>query len=179
MFNASVRRVRPDFVTIRDRIGDTTAVVPYPTSPPSIPDSQNATISDDGCVIAFSANVINGEFGGYQWVVHDRCNGVSMVASFQYSPTPFPRPAVSADGSVIAWSDGFNIYVFQRTGNTYAVVATVLPPPGSVAFAAGGTVAISDDGNVIAYHVGGRWPVQPDAVGGEGVGSSQSRTRCR
>ncbi|HWM20061.1 MAG TPA: choice-of-anchor D domain-containing protein [Ilumatobacteraceae bacterium] len=165
VFNASPAS-GPDFVTIRDRIGDTTTAVPYATSPPSIPDSQNATISDDGCVIAFSANVINGEFGGYQWVVHNRCSGVSTVASFQYSPTPFPRPAVSADGSVIAWSDGFNIYVFQRTGNNYAVVAAVLPPPGSVAFAAGGTVAMSDDGNLIAYTsgIGGRYNPSPSVV---------------
>ena len=143
-------------MTIRDRIGDTTTAVPYPTSPPSVPDSQNATISDDGCVIAFSANVINGEFGGYQWVVHNRCNGVSMVASFQYSPTPFPRPAVSADGSVVAWSDGFNVYVFERTGNNYAVIATVLPPPGTVVspFVGRWPCRISDDGNVIAFTSG-------------------------
>ena len=147
----------PDFVTIRDRINDTTVAVPYPHTPglDVFPDSQNPTISDDGCVIAFSANVINGEFGGYQWVVHDRCDNVSAIPAFWYSPNPFPRPAVSADGSVIAWSDGNNVYVLERRANTWVPVGTVLPPPGStVAAVVGGDVSISDDGDLVAFRVG-------------------------
>ncbi len=168
VFNASPAGA-PDFVTIRDRIGDTTSAVPYPTFPPTVADSQNPTISDDGCVIAFSANVVNGEFGGYQWVVHDRCNGVSTVVSYQYSPNPFPRPAVSADGSVVAWSDGYNVYVYERAGNNYALIATVLPPPGSVLLnVVGGDVSMSDDGRVIAFTAGrpgGQYNPTPSNVG--------------
>jgi hypothetical protein len=54
------------------------------------------------------------------------------------------------------------VYVFQRNGNTYAAVATVLPPPGStVSFSVGGTVSISDDGSVVAYTSGIGGPYNP------------------
>ena len=129
-------------VAIRDRIADTTVAVPR--SP-----SSNAAVSDDGCVVGYS-----GQGGdGADIVAYDRCNNVAMIMGFNSNQT-FPAPALSADGAVLAMSNGFNVYVFARTGNAYSQVA-IVPAPGTGTFpVVGAKVAISDDGNLVAFTYG-------------------------
>jgi hypothetical protein len=124
-----------DVVAIRNRLNDSTVDVP------STP-SYNGAISDDGCVVAYSAGI-----RVLSLLAYNRCNNTTAVVSPSVS-TGFalPPPAVSANGSVIAVSTGVDVRVFERSGADYVPIAVI----GS-RVDVGPVVSISDDGNIVAY----------------------------
>ena len=113
---------------------------------------ENLTISDDGCVIAFS--VVAGLYGDDRELhAYNRCNGGPMLldAFTMWVDDPIPAPAVSQDGSVVAFArsryeygDTWDIHVF-RNGK----LETVIDAPAGRSTVT--DVSISDDGTLVAF----------------------------
>jgi Tol biopolymer transport system component len=131
-----------DTVAIRDRIADTTVQTPR------VP-SYNPGISDDGCIVTYSANEVFGEFGGWHLYFVNRCNGASGIVNPLYLPNPAGSAALNADGTFAVVSVGGGFQVYARNGNVWALVNTA-PAAGAGAWNIA-EVAVSDDGNVVAF----------------------------
>ena len=129
---------------MRDRVGDTTGQVPL------LP-SLTGSISDNGCVIAYTygvpTNLGSGSF--YTVLAFDRCAGLNLVVGNGFVlPGSFaPQPKPNQDGSVIVWSTSGSIDHATRSGDTYTQGAPITV--GSTVF--GPNVAVSDDGNLIVF----------------------------
>jgi hypothetical protein len=137
----------PDQVSVRVRLDDDTFTVPEGLS-------ENGTVSDDGCVIAYW--VAASSLIGNTWdlVAFDRCAGESTVVdeSFGSLGAP-PAPAVTADGSRIAVVVDNWIAVYDLEAGTYAPTMGFNPfsvdgDDGSDVF---GPLSISDDGSILAF----------------------------
>jgi hypothetical protein len=135
-------------VSVRDRVGNTTVAVP--TQP-----SVNGSISDNGCVIAYTYAVpfVFGSGSAYAVFAYDRCVGVDMAVGTAIVRTGFgaPSPKPNQDGSRIVWSNGLGIQYATRSGNSYAYdPEAAIPPPPGIAWL-GPNVAVSDAGNLVAF----------------------------
>jgi hypothetical protein len=137
-------------VALRDRVQNTTTAVPLSPAPNG---SDHGSISDNGCVVAYTDAdpTLLGSGSAYRVMAWDRCNGANMVAGFTLVTlgNGLPRPKPNQDGSVIVWSNGAAIEHATRSGNTYAQG----PPMNPTKSAFGPNVAISDDGNLVAFEV--------------------------
>jgi hypothetical protein len=136
-------RLQTNQVSLRDRVQNTTV------NTPSVP-SLDGSISDDGCVIAYTlgtpTNIGSGSF--YTILAFDRCAGLNLaVGSAFVTPGGLtPRPIPNQDGSVIVWTTPTTIEHSTRSGNTYAQAAPITI--GKFAFTP--QVSVSDNGNLIA-----------------------------
>ena len=178
VFEASNEADRSDLhVEIRDRIADTTqAVAETPSAAPAI--------SGDGCVVAYSVPSVAPSEGQISLVAVNRCPQeedaeeteelvvealiaapleAGVVIDTIESLGPFAAPAISEDGSTIAWSVGSEIRRYMLTNESYTLAQSfdsAIVPTAEVVTAA--EVDISDDGTVIAFAAGpGLLPYTP------------------
>jgi hypothetical protein len=137
-------------VALRDRVQNTTTAVPLSPAPNG---SDHGSISDNGCVIAYTDAdpTLLGSGSAYRVMAWDRCSGVNMVAGFTVvtASNGIPRPKPNQNGSVIVWSSGAAIEHATRSGNSYAQGPQMNPTKSAF----GPNVAVSDDGNLVAFEV--------------------------
>jgi len=133
-------------VVARDRVGNTTGTVPL------IP-SLTGSISDNGCVIAYTYGVATNVGSGsiYSVFGFDRCAGLNLAVgtAFVQGGAFAPEPKPNQDGSVIVWSTPTSIERSVRSGNTYTQGEPITFPRLQSVF--GPRLAVSDDGNVVAF----------------------------
>jgi hypothetical protein len=123
-------------IRFRDRLNAATA-----PEPPI--NGENPGLSDDGCVIGYTGDPV-AEFT-FALVRLDRCAGGSVLqVGVNGSGFESPTPGLSADGTTIAWSRRTNVLIWRQGADDIVVPA---PNPGWVI----GDVALSSDGNVIAF----------------------------
>lgn len=133
-----------DTVSIRHRVDNTTAFVPF--SP-----SVNGSISENGCVVAYTNDepLIGAAGLTYQIRAYDRCVPVDMSVGTSFSTPGFgaPQPKPNQDGSVIVWASSNGLERAGRSGNSYVQGATVTFP----GLVLGRRVAVSDSGGLVAF----------------------------
>ena len=135
-------------VAVRDRVQNTTTAVPLAPAPNG---SRNGSISDDGCVVAYTdaRGVVLGNAAAYPVMAWDRCANINMVVALAAvtSGNGLPIPKPNQDGSVIVWSSGASIEHATRSGNSYTQGTSISFPRQLL----GPNVAVSDNGNLIAF----------------------------
>ncbi|MFT5431384.1 MAG: hypothetical protein ACI9OJ_002079 [Myxococcota bacterium] len=107
----------------------------------------NARVSDDGCVIAYSRPRNISTVFITDLVIDDRCNPANSLTIGQVGPIR-PAPGVNVDGSVVAYSVGTQVLVWRRDAAALAIPA---PVTSSISTFGVGDVALSSDGNVLAF----------------------------
>lgn len=134
-------------IAVRDHTDGTTTFLDRPGAAPAV--------SADGCVVAYVAPDVSGGTDDVDLVAVNRCSTESFVVDSIRSPVERAVPAISGDGSFIAWSRGdvvvryeFDDGAWQRAGEFDTVVG------GDPAAVTGTRVDLSDDGLIVVFEAG-------------------------
>ncbi len=136
-------------VMVRDRLGGTTTTVPFPD------DTRGATLSRDGCTVAFWGFTVDVEFFLYRLQVWNRCTG-GAVKQIDQAFSSFGAPAdqsvsLSADGHYVGWANGDRVIgVTDTVTGATNLVADQPGTPGPT-LTTFDRLDLSDDGNTLAF----------------------------
>ena len=139
-------------VDVVDRVTGTTTPVPTPGA-------RLPALSGGGCVVAY---VVPSQASTALWA-HDRCadgdaddTTTELITIDEALDGAAGAPALSADGTVIAWSTGREIVTFEQVDGAYVAgpVFDSSAPGATDEVVTGGAVAVSADGTTVAFAAG-------------------------